>query len=133
MSENVVYGNDQDVYNAICRLEEYEDTGLTPDEIRELAEARKEGRLVELPCNVGDIVLTNLAVNRDYYRANRPYACTVVFVKLILAEDFVGGYINVEYSGGQMWQFNFSDFGKTVFHTCEEAEAALKEANSNGD
>ena len=63
-----------------CRLKAYEDTGLTPEEIkapftedtminlaaqalgvepsrlRELAEADKDGRLVVLPCKVGDTV-----------------------------------------------------------------------------
>ena len=35
---NIVYGNDQDIYNAVSALEEYEDA---------------EGLLVRLPCKVG--------------------------------------------------------------------------------
>ncbi len=54
---------------ALDRLAAYEDTGLDPDDIRyainhqlehdrlkELAEADREGRVVVLPCNVGDTV-----------------------------------------------------------------------------
>lgn len=33
---NEVYGNNQDAYNAITQLEDYEDTGLTPEEIIQL-------------------------------------------------------------------------------------------------
>ena len=37
--------------NAIARLAAYEETGLEPEE---LAQAKKKGRLVVLPCDVGD-------------------------------------------------------------------------------
>lgn len=37
-----------DKYSAISRLAAYEDTGLTPEEVAELAEAKKAGRLVVL-------------------------------------------------------------------------------------
>lgn len=75
------------------RLKEYEDTGLTPEEVlpkdkadeialklmrladleslcnytrlRELAEADKDGRLVVLPCKVGDTVYRLFAGNPD--------------------------------------------------------------------
>lgn len=39
--------------NAIARLAAYEETGLEPEE---LAQAKKKGRLVVLPCKVGDTV-----------------------------------------------------------------------------
>lgn len=35
----------------IRRIFEYEETGLTPEQCAELAEADKEGRLVVRPCN----------------------------------------------------------------------------------
>lgn len=41
---------------AARRLKQYEDTGLTPEETDKLAKAQEEGRLVELPCKVGEIV-----------------------------------------------------------------------------
>ena len=37
-------------------LAEYEDTGLTPQEIIELAEAEKQGRLLVLPCKEGTTI-----------------------------------------------------------------------------
>ena len=39
---------------AITRLAEYEDSGLTPEQVQELAKAKADGRLVVLPCKVGD-------------------------------------------------------------------------------
>ena len=37
-------------------LAAYEDAGLTPERVAELAEAERDGRLVVLPCKVGDTV-----------------------------------------------------------------------------
>ena len=42
--------------DAIMKLADYEDTGLTPERCSELARADGEGRLVVLPCKVGDTV-----------------------------------------------------------------------------
>ncbi len=36
------------------KLSAYEDTGLTPERVAELAAAERDGRLLELPCKVGD-------------------------------------------------------------------------------
>jgi hypothetical protein len=38
------------------RLAAYEDTGLTPEEATDLAQAKRDGRCVVLPCKVGDTV-----------------------------------------------------------------------------
>lgn len=40
----------------------YEDSGLTPEEVQELAKAKAEGRLVVLPCKPNDIYW-----HRNYY------------------------------------------------------------------
>nr|DAS84969.1 MAG TPA: Protein of unknown function (DUF551) [Caudoviricetes sp.] len=52
-----VYGNNQDIYNAIAVLEDYENTGITPDQLqvieeeyskmaKELAELRQQNRWI---------------------------------------------------------------------------------------
>lgn len=41
---------------AITRLAEYEGSGLSPDEVQELAKAKADGRLVVLPCKVGELM-----------------------------------------------------------------------------
>lgn len=41
---------------AFDKLAAYEETGLAPEEVAALAKVKDEGRLVELPCKVGDTV-----------------------------------------------------------------------------
>lgn len=110
------------------RLVEYEDTGLTPEEIkapltedaminlaaqalgvepsrfRELAEADKAGRLVVLPCKLGTKVYRIRYTIADY--PDEP--------DLEIADT----WFTPEYR---------EDIGKTVFLTREEAERALQE------
>lgn len=105
------------------RLKAYEDTGLTPERCAELAKADKEGRLVVLPCKVGDTVyliyqervIECIAefINMGVFSGNRVVTCTQT--------DRADQYGAV-----------FEAFGKTVFLTNEEAEQALKEAKEDG-
>ncbi|WP_458397430.1 hypothetical protein [Anaerotignum sp.] len=82
--------------------------------------------LYSLPCAIGDTVYTNTAMQGWYLRKeNRPYEAKVVFIGI----NGVDNFMNVEFEGGQMLQFNFSRIGKEVFLTREEAEAALEEMN----
>ena len=131
------------------RLSEYEDTGLEPDEIltcKELAEAayafiflkeykslgtidhisellkaEKDGRLVVLPCKVGDTVW----IKGDKFPAE--------IEEIRITDDGVY-FAYVEYDKGyeetEVWdncEFTLSDIGKTVFLTREEAERALED------
>lgn len=86
--------------------------------------AKEDGRLVMLPCKVGQCVYTNHSMSGWYMRkSERPYLGRVVFVGLN-AED---PYFNIILGEGKMLQYKFSDIGTTVFLTKEEAEKALKE------
>ena len=105
------------------RLKAYEDIaelcgGI--DRLRELAEADKDGRLVVLPCKLGDVVFgihngqTILPMVAKWIETNTDGWC-----------------IAVQYAPMAPRFYRFSDFGKTVFLTREEAEKAL-EARKNG-
>ena len=84
-----------------------------------------QGRLIEMPCYVGDIMYTNYSMQGWYmHRKNRPYEAKVVFVGI----NGVDNFMNVELGEGKMLQLRFSDIGKKVFLTKSEAEAALKES-----
>ena len=131
------------------KLAAYEDTGLEPGEItdflptlkdwrqnmgalrhaHELVTAESEGRLLVLPCKVGDTVYLNIAMSGWYLRSrDRPYSAKVVFIGINADDGMGGGLINVTYDKGDyMTQFCFSDFGKTVFRTREEAEEAMEQ------
>ena len=126
------------------RLAAYDDTGLEPEEVsdavvgskllaksqlvsafgvaaerlRELAEADKDGRLVVLPCKVGDIVWANL----DGMRHTRK--CVIEFANIGSPGTTIV-FSTVDGSRKQYW-VNPSSFGKTVFLTRKEAEKALE-------
>lgn len=131
----------------ICeRLAAYEDTGLEPDEVnalqkdwsdlctvigecggidrlRELAEADKDGRLMVLPCKVGQRVFALLDTDKHISECE---------VKQIGLGNEIG-FVGLEPIGarGREYGVALNGFGKTVFLTREEAENAL-EAMKNG-
>lgn len=128
---------------AVCeRLAAYEDTGLEPEAVEtvklalaakhmvdletlnntpisrlvELAEADKDGRVVVLPCKVGDVV----------YGFHGEKTILPMVAKWI-ETNTDGWCIAVQYTPMAPRFYRFSDFGKTVFLTREEAEKALQE------
>lgn len=127
-------------YRQTCveRLAAYEDTGLTPELVRETAElaiwvhengldkirewikADKDGRLAVLPCKVGGEVYSTLE------DLGRLHQCRATYV--LLNEK---PYLNtvalepVDYEGSQ-YGASFGSFGQTVFLTHEEAKKALE-------
>ena len=131
------------------RLKAYEDTGLTPEEIkapftedtminlaaqalgvepsrlRELAEADKDGRCVVLPCKVGQRVFALLDTDKHISECE---------VKQIGMGNEIG-FIGLEPIGarGREDGVALNGFGKTVFLTREEAEKALQEMEGKKD
>ena len=112
----------QDIISAVdmakiaCALHElnaYKDIGPI-DHIRDLLQAEQDGRLVVLPCKVGDHVW-----------ADGREAIVVWFF----------GYKTERYLHAQFFDnakhtdIPFYEIGKTVFLTREEAEVAMKEAD----
>ena len=97
-------------------------------ELKAYKDAEEQGLLRRLPVNIGETVWTNLSMVGWYFRKkDRPYHAKVVFIGLNNSDDMGGGFINVAFEkSGTMLQFNFSDIGKTVFLTPEEAEQALQ-------
>ena len=137
----------------VDRLSAYEDTGLEPEEvriqydilrryseaadgiglkrIRELARAEKEGRLVVLPCKVGDLlyevdlpeygVITCKVLSIMYYKGPRFHVPGNEIVSSVDVEvEVVEGH-----GKGGSYTFELRDFGKAVFLTRQEAEEAL--------
>lgn len=114
------------------RLTAYEDTGLTPEQVKDMAEnaetriltwfeakygfpvgklmdfceAEQQGRLVVLPCKVGT----------EVYKISPRLNGNHEIVKTWFSLTYIKPY----------------DFGKTVFLTREEAEAALRGGKEDG-
>ena len=111
------------------RLKAYEDTGLTPEEITAmrhtleeyhraadpLLSAKAQGRVVVLPCKVGDVVY-------GFY-----WEKTILPMVAKWIETNTDGWcIAAQYTPMAPRFYRFSDFGKTVFLTREDAEKALE-------
>ena len=94
---------------------------VEPGRLRELAEADKEGRLVVLPCKVGDRLYE--VTGRKTISVYKVRAIRVELFGLFIEWDIVEGFVWQSLSG-----INAGEIGKTVFLTREEAEKAL-EAN----
>ena len=100
------------------------------DKLGQLEDLEEKGQLIDLPCAVGDMVYTNTSMQGwNFRKKNMPYAAKVVFIGI----NGVDNHMNVDFGNGHMLQFNFSDIGKTVFLTQEQAEQALKEMGRNRD
>lgn len=112
---------------AIERLAAYEDTGLEPDTVskirdivldisgdidhlRELVQAEQDGKLVVLPCYTGDKVYIPLLGK---------------ILELEVGTIVLNGGVTTIYYYSSSLRSSPDDFGKTVFLTREEAEAAL--------
>lgn len=124
------------------RLKAYEDSRLSPQacaEAREIEEtlsgcdysisrmvelmkADKDGRVVVLPCKVGDVV----------YGFHGEKTILPMVAKWI-ETNTDGWCIAVQYTPMAPRFYRFSDFGKTVFLSREEAKKALQEMEGKKD
>ena len=101
---------------AVAEIKEFD--GLPIDRLKELAEADKEGRVVVLPCKVGQRVFALLDTDKHISECE---------VKQIGMGNKIG-FIGLEPIGarGREYGVSLNGFGKTVFRTREEAEKALR-------
>lgn len=90
------------ILNLATKLKEYEDL-------------EEQGRLVKLPCKVGDVVYVT-----------EPTLVEAMCVRIQLDGDRNGIWINAKEYPYNRW-ISFKAFGKTIFLTKSEAEAKLKE------
>lgn len=136
--------------SAIARLAAYEDTSLTPEDVkrlkeymqpftiqnmdrfREIMQAEKDGRLVVLPCKIGDTIYqvdymthsealkSGVPQSEDTWQ-NRKYGHKrAKYLPLIVREK-------------KMVKTLYPGIGKTVFLTREEAEEALKKREADNE
>ena len=96
----------------------FSDDTAKAERIRELLKADKDGRLVVLPCKVGQRVFALLDTDKHLSE------CEVKQIGLGNETGFVG--IEPIGARGREYGVSIKGFGKTVFLTREEAEAALE-------
>lgn len=107
---------------AMNRLAAYEDTGLEPqtiseilDSVSEWYDAHKEGRLLVLPCKVGETI---------YYL--NPFD-EIEKGRITMIQQKANGTLKFRVTTTFSHDVTSDAFGKTIFRTREEAEAKLKE------
>lgn len=109
---------------AISEITEF--NGLPIDRLRELAEADKDGRVVVLPCKVGETV----------YFVNAKQILEFAVVGYAVDETGIS-WVHSEHVDkiGNTNERTFSPdrFGKNTFFTHEEAEKALREMEGKKD
>ena len=118
MPENVEALKLSAMGKAIAEITEFD--GLPIDRLRELAEADKDGRLVVLPCKVGDTVWITGSVRRSYSEKVRTFFCGNPSYGRGMADN------SVQMIRTTGCDIPIHEFGKTVFLTREEAEKALE-------
>jgi hypothetical protein len=106
---------------AVNRLAAYEDSGLSPDEVQELAKAKADGRLVVLLCKVGDNVYFLLQELDGEWYVSSPHRITEIGTRGFWTSAFP-----LEKPNAMDDFTSWSEFGKTVFLTREDAEKALE-------
>lgn len=82
--------------------------GIDVDRMRELVSAEKDGRVVVLPCKVGDTV---------YRVFNPPDREPVISAHTLMSADYIVRWLD--------------KFGKSVFLTREEAERAMRKEDDD--
>ena len=133
----------------VDRLAAYEETGLSPEKVswmKEVVEAAfdndtsrierahnlhvadKEGRVVVLPCKVGDTVWIVGTVRKLYSAKVRTFFCG--HPSAVRGDDD-GGHIHMIRT--TECDIPMQEFGKTVFLSREEAERAIQETEGKKD
>ena len=117
----------------IHTLGEYEDLGITPDQVRqmdkEFTRASKElayykksvdqGRLLHLPCKAGDTVYLEAEYENEITEGR--------VTEISVLPDGVCIYVEREIGSGCSEGYGVNDFGYDVFLKREDAEKAIKE------
>lgn len=145
------------VEQVFYRLAEYEDTGLEPEQVKAmtesaearlllwfearygysagdlmgLLEAKQEGRLVVLPCKTGEVIYGIKPLKKkDGSFVYEMKHGEVVCHKVLPRGTYCVMFAEEQYKYPAQWKHE--EFGKTVFLTREEAEAALERMRADG-
>ena len=126
MSDNVTNGENLIIHTDQVREDRLNAVhGIHIDRLRELADAEKDGRVVVLPCKVGQRVFALLDTDKHISECE---------VKQIGLGNEIG-FVGIEPIGarGREYGVSINGFGKTVFLTREEAEKALQKMEGKKD
>ena len=106
--------DDKAIYDRLAAIEDILGDEYDLDELREMVQAKREGRCVVLPCKVEDDVYINIL--------GRTLPFTVISISQMASTPT----FKAQHGIRLVYIFKADDVGKTVFLTRAEAEAALR-------
>lgn len=110
-------------------IDENCDCGIVEDMVKKLADyenLEEQGKLIKLPCKVGDTVYVKMAQYCKTHYAEAEVKDFVHFISCGFCIVATSKYFDKQ-------NIPFSEFGKTVFLTQSEAEEKLKELRGGKD
>lgn len=120
----------QRIFNRLCDLTDILGDDYDLDRLKEIVQADREGRYAKLPCKEFFSMLGG-----DVYAIDDDEVLEVLLCGVGYDPDGID-FIDAVYAPGcedeKGFTFRFSDVGKTVFLTSEEAEAALEKMKEWG-
>ena len=119
--------------NARCN---YEDTGLSPERVTELAEAERDGRLIVLPQIKRNKTLYWIwgneimpvqykGISNGHVNKKTKILSVIGKMETKKPRTFIHGHRSATIPAGSERFFKTEDLGETIFLTREEAEASL--------
>ena len=102
----------------LCDIEDILGDNYDLDRLRELAQADREGRCVVLPCKIGQKVYD--------ITSGEVIEKSVVSIPFLLSKSINHLCLHAINQRDAITEIGTQDFGKTVFFTRAEAEAALR-------
>ena len=106
--------NDEELDKCIECGREHEQLAGWLEELRRYKDLKEQGRLIELPCKIGDTLWT-IDPNINFIDDFKVTDIDIVKEGIAICNHYLG------------YSCDVNDFGKTVFLTKEEAEEQLKE------
>lgn len=118
------YEDDREYY-IMKANDDYYIGGEAIDKLAHYEDMEEQGRLIELPCKVGDTVYF---IKFAFSVAKSPITAEILSIKIIDGEMI---YTAITQENSIVRKFKSDAIGKTVFFTKSEAEAKLKEMSSS--
>lgn len=94
------------------------------NELKNYRDLEEQGKLIQLPFNIGDTVYTNYFMKGiSPKKGDKLFKVKIIFIGI----DGVDNFLSVHYEDGCVCKFKFSEIGEKVFLSEEDARLKLEE------
>lgn len=137
LTERNANGTAKGRISATCLADAWQNETDILDRLCDLEDKIEQGKIVELPCAVGDIVYAPHWCWTTIDRTIVPYQITNITITQNKKGEWTKKYRAMEVKNGKTidWQLNFEfdEIGKTVFLDRASAEAKLREMEGDNN